>query len=180
MIITLKACAVTSWCCKKGAGLCEPAPFPYPPISGGRGGARGLKCATFSPRCFTSSSEPATPVRHGETSDRPGEAQADQHQGHRGGGERGGAEEGLQPSPALHPGQGQEHRHAQGLLLRPGSHREGPPGGQVDPNPAVLLWNRPEGKKNKTKTTTQVNHKAALRLRQPTSWGVIHAQQVGK
>lgn len=122
-----------------GSARTDPPPFCIHQSAAARGGARRLKCATFSPRRFTSSSEPATPVRHGETSDRPGEAQADQHQGHRGGGERGGAEEGLQPSPALHPGQGQEHRHAQGLLLRPGSHREGPPGGQVDPNPAVLL-----------------------------------------
>lgn len=48
---------------------------------------------------------------HGEALDRPGEATADQHPRHRGRGERGGAEEGLQPPPALHAGQGPQRGH---------------------------------------------------------------------
>lgn len=122
---------------RKGA-----CPYPGPPsLSTNQERSPAGKSATFPPPGCTSARarNPGAQERHGEASDRPGEAQADQHQGHRGGGERGGAEEGLQPSPALHPGEGQEHRHAPGLLLRPGSHREGPPGGQVDPNAAVLL-----------------------------------------
>lgn len=86
------------------------------------------------------------PTHHGEASHRPGEAQADQHQGDCGSGECSGAEEGLQSSPALHPGERQEHCNTQGLLLCPGSHCERSPGGEMDQNTTVLLWSRPQGK----------------------------------
>lgn len=126
---------------QKGAGLQPDPPLSIHQSGAAPGGVRRVKrCPLLTSQLhFSPEHRPRTPAQHGETSDRPGEAQADQHQGHRGGGERGGAEEGLQPSPALHPGEGQEHRHAQGLLLRLGSHREGSPGGEVDPNAAVLL-----------------------------------------
>ena len=101
----------------------------------------------------TCCSPPTPQPHHGHPAHRPGEEEADQHQGHRGSGECGGAEEGLQQTPALHPGEGQEHRHSPGLLLRPGPHRQGPPGGSLDPDPAVLLRGRPQGKTADMKST---------------------------
>lgn len=128
-----------------------------PPMASSR--RRGLPhvkaSSTFFLLCFSSAAEtrlhsPAgqhsRPRRHVQTSHRLREAQADQHQGHRGRGERGRAEEGLQPPLALHPGQGQEHCNAPGLLLCPGAHCQGSPGGQMDPDAAVLLRGRPQGK----------------------------------
>lgn len=95
---------------------------------------------------FTVTHRTDLPTQHGDTSHRPGQAQADQHQGDCGSGECRRAEEGLQPSPALHPGERQKHCNTQGLLLCLGSHCEGSPGGEMDQNTAVLLWSRPKGK----------------------------------
>ena len=60
---------------------------------------------------------------------RPGAAEADQRAGHRGAGGRGGDQAELQPTPALHAGEGPQRRDAPGLLLRAGAHRSGPPDG---------------------------------------------------
>lgn len=87
-----------------------------------------------------------SPFQHGDTSHRPGEAQADQHQRDCGSGECCRAEEGLQSTPAFHSGERQKHCNSQGLLLCPGSHCERSPGWEVDQNTAVLLWGRPKGK----------------------------------
>lgn len=75
----------------------------------------------------------------GEAAVRPGQEEADQRPRHRGGGGCGADQEDLQPAPALHAGEGQECGHPQGLLFRPGAHRQGPPRVQVDPDPATLL-----------------------------------------
>lgn len=88
-------------------------------------------------------------VQDGDPSNGPGKTQADQHQRDRRCGECGGAKEGLQPAPALHAGQRQERRDAAGLLFRSRAYGSWSSGGPLDPNTAVLLWGRPEGKSRK-------------------------------
>lgn len=61
-------------------------------------------------------------LQDGDSSNGPGEAQADQHQRDRRCGECGRAEAGLQPAPALHAGQRQKRRDAAGLLFRARAH----------------------------------------------------------
>lgn len=78
-------------------------------------------------------------AQDGDSSHRPGEAQADQHQGDRRSGECGRAEERLQPAPALHARQGPERRDAARLLFRAVAHGARSPGGPLDPHTAVLL-----------------------------------------
>lgn len=74
-----------------------------------------------------------------------GEEEADQRPRYRRGRRCGCHQEDVQPAPPLHPGEGQERGHPQGLLLRPRAHRQGSPGVQVDQNPAVLLREGPQG-----------------------------------
>lgn len=88
--------------------------------------------------------------KHGGAAHRPGEAEADQRAGHRRARRCGGDQAELQPTPSLHPGEGPERRHSPGLLLRPGPHRPGPPGGPLDPHPAVLLRDGPQGRSSRS------------------------------
>lgn len=57
-------------------------------------------------------------------------------------GECGWSEENVQPTPALHVGEGQKCCHPERLLLRPGAHRSRPPRLPLDSHPTVLLWER--------------------------------------
>lgn len=98
---------------------------------------RRLHGSTCS-RCLTSTQD--------ERTNRFWETEADLRKGYRGCGKCGWSEEGFQPTRPLHPGQGQECRDSQGLLLRAGSHSPGPPGIALDSYATILLWKRPQGK----------------------------------
>lgn len=80
---------------------------------------------------------------HAQATDGPGEEEADLGARPRRGGERRGPQDKLQPTLALHPGEGPQCGHQARLLLRPGAHGARPPGGQMDQDAAALLRDRP-------------------------------------